>query len=95
MVEVGAPDVPLQRQVGEFAFADDLDKTCGFKLFQVVGKGSCAHILAFLQIAAGKEFATARGNCLQYLVAPGFCESAGDLRKLALAELPFLRLCHD
>jgi hypothetical protein len=89
-VEVGAEDVALQNEVGEFSLALDADEAGVFQFFHVVREGGCADGLAFAEagtrcgaVAAadlGEDFVAARGG-----------EGLGDEGELAVGNFAPLR----
>ena len=98
-VEVGAEDVALQNEVGEFALAFDADEAGVFQLFHVVGEGGGADGLGLVEAGAGRG-ALASADFGEDLVAAGCGERAGDEGELAVGEGRFLcraetLFCHD
>ena len=72
-VEIRLQHVALQHEVGEFAFAHDLDEAGGFQLFHMVRERGGADVVAFADCAAG-EASLGVADLLQYLVATGKIE---------------------
>jgi hypothetical protein len=89
-VEVGAEDVALQDEVGEFALALDADEAGIFQLFHVVGEGGGADGLGFVEAGAGRG-AVASADLGEDFVAAGCGQGAGDERELAVGNSVLLR----
>jgi hypothetical protein len=89
-VEVGAEDVALQDEVGEFALALDADEAGVFQLFHVVGEGGGADGLGFVEAGAGRG-AVASADLGEDFVAAGCGQGAGDERELAVGNSVLLR----
>jgi hypothetical protein len=88
-VEIGAEDVALEREVGEFALTLDTDEACVFELFHVMGEGGGADGLRFRDTGAGRG-ALATADLSEDLVAAGCGEGLGDEGELAVGEGGFL-----
>jgi hypothetical protein len=89
-VEVGAEDIALQDEVGEFALALDADEAGIFQLFHVVGEGGGADGLGFVEAGAGRG-AVAAADLGEDLVAAGCGQGTGDERELAVGNSVLLR----
>ena len=84
-VEVGAEDIALECEVGEFALTLDADEACVFKLFHVMGEGGGTDGLRFGDTGTGRG-ALATADLSEDLVAAGCGEGLGDEGELAVGE---------
>lgn len=84
-VEIGGEHIALEDEVYKFAFPNDLDQTGRFKLFNVMRQGRGAHIMSFVQDAAGRRLGTG-ADLLEDLITARLGQSAGNLRKLPVCQ---------
>ncbi len=84
-IQVGAQDVALQNEIGEFAFTNDLDQSGGFQFFHMMRKGGGAYPVRFVKDGAGRR-AFAGPDLLEYLVASRLGQGARDARELPVRQ---------
>jgi hypothetical protein len=89
-IEVGAEDVALQGEIGEFSLALDANEAGGFEFFHVMGEGGGADGLGFAEAGAGRS-ALAAADLGEDLVATGSGEGFRDEGELAVGDASLLR----
>src|SRR5690348_2247229 len=92
-IEVGAQDGAVEHEIGEFAFALNVDQTRHRKLFEVMGHCSSGDANLVVQRAA-RRCLRARADLRQDLQTPRLGERTGDKLKLTLGKLYGLDLLH-
>lgn len=92
-IEVGAQNVALKNDIGEFAFANDLNQARRLQLFKVVRDGRGAHVMVLTQCAAWHRV-FAGPYLFQYLIAAGFGQYAGNLCELPVCQWIVFGGCH-
>jgi hypothetical protein len=89
-IEVGAEDVALEGEVGEFSLALDANQAGGFEFFHVMGERRRADGLGFAERGAGGG-ALAAADLGKDLVATGSGEGFRDEGELAVGNASLLR----
>jgi hypothetical protein len=89
-VEIGAEDVALECEVGEFASPFDADETGGLKFLHVVGEGGGGNGLGFAEAGTGRG-ALAASDLGKDFITARRSERTGDEGELTIGDSGLLR----
>ena len=94
LVEVSAQHLALQDEIGEFAFAHNLNQARGFQLFEVMRERGGADAVRLVYAAAGHHRVLAGAEFLQNLVPARFGQRTRDARELLFRQTSRLSHAH-